>query len=258
MKDHIGTGNYMSLNPENSVRLPLGRVTQAANLLLVRTLEGLFPLWGPLIFGICSLAGILLMATGSPIGGFLLIISPFGVLLALGIVWLLVANHMVMLFGEHDSGRKMAMFVLVMFVLPVVLLIAVHDTLLIRSTSSSVPGYVLAGMVLGLMLLGPFGVDQVVTLWPHRIGLLAHTLNVLLILAMMEIAFPYQETLVEDVRLSSCRTVKSSSRTGVKLHTLCLARFELDGKDLGIWLAPSAERGVRVRHGLFEHYRAAP
>ncbi|MCE8036116.1 hypothetical protein [Halomonas sp. MCCC 1A11062] len=246
----------MSLSSEYSLRPPVGRITQTANRLLVRALEALFSLWGLLAVGACVLAGIALMVAGSWANGFLLIIAPFGLLFAIGLAWLAIATYLLMLFGEHESGRTFAMFILAMFVLPPMVLSVMYDTLLFRVMSPSLSATVLTGMTVGLLILGLFVVNQALARWSHRIDLLAHGLNLLLVLAVVELTFPYRETLLTHVQTSKCHTVESTLRSGIKQSgTICLASFSIDGKTREIWISPGARRSVRVRHGIFNHYR---
>lgn len=246
----------MSLTPQYALRRPFNRVTQATNRLIGRAMMGLFPVWGPLIAGVCLGVGILLMACGFPIAGFLVIVAPYGGLIALLFAWLLIANYLVLLFGAHDSGRQSAMMTLTMFVMPTVLGMAWYDTLPFQMLSPSAFGYMAAGITLGIVAFGAWGVLRVGSRRPARIGLMAHAINAVLVLSLLEATLPYPETTIPDAHTMNCQRVEATSKTGVTTRfPVCRVRFTQDDKTRELWLTPDGDAGVRVRHGLFDHYR---
>ncbi|MGD8112725.1 hypothetical protein [Vibrio sp. TRT 17S01] len=193
------------------------------------------------------------IAYSSPVIGLVMLGVPVIVVILLFVSWLMVKIYLQFLFSVNAEDRLGTMLMLSVFVLPPLLILSTINTLFFSVMSSGFSFWVFFTVASFSILLikRHFPVDWAL----KHISFSVHTMNIVMIILLLEIVYPYPETVIEVSQIEKCSKEKAISTTGMTSHfTLCIVTIEVDGKTQKIYSSDS-EQEVKIRHGLlFDHY----
>jgi hypothetical protein len=204
--------------------------------------------------------------------GFSILMAPMALPMLIGLLWMILSSYFVSLCGKHLEGRYQALgpFIIMTFVF---VWFALEDTYVMFLASQRISQYVMSFLcVFAFIVLAIWNTANNFpaagpnlsrrakeTVKKHRkkiLGLI-YLSHILLILSIIEMYYPYDFTVVENLSHSQCYSSPIYSKRGVSYDIECNVVFDYRGKQRDLTLLKYSDRSnlqVTIRHGLFDHY----
>lgn len=194
--------------------------------------------------------------------GFLIMAIAFGIPIGVFFSWAITSMVLVSIFGATCKAKQQAMIMLMLGIWPTCLALSFTDTLLYLSIPPDITVYVLLSMIVSAFVLGFWWVFKITGDAEGSISLKVHAQSlsfiVVLFLSVLEMFYPYPVTDIQDVVFDECEVKRTYSKykADPKFVKTCRASFEENGVERKIYLSPGENEVIRIRHGIFDHYRS--
>ena len=258
MGNHLDDANQQADNyVDMSVAGPIKYVTRPVNWMLLRSLIVLPFL---LIIGFATLiVGFILFSYEV---AFLIVVLALGVPVGLFLSWAISSMILVALFGATCKAKSMAIFLLTMGLWPACIAMSLMDTLPFLLIPHDYSVYVFILIVVGAFVFGLWWAfkipDDADTPIPLRVHAQSIAFVMVLVISAFEAFYPYSETVIKNVVFDECEVKKYRTKHSARTEsaTVCRARFEENGVERKLYLSRGDDKVIRIRHGLFDHYRS--